>query len=518
MTETVVTETVVTVEGLGKRYPLGTQSAQPGFWAQLVTNSLRRMTMRPVEKPAGETDIWALKDISFTVGRGERIGVIGRNGAGKSTLLKILSRVVYPTVGEARVRGRLTSLLEVGTGFNDNLTGRENVFLNASLYGLSKGEVAERFDAIVAFSEVAKFIDTPVKNYSSGMKMRLAFSVAAHLDPDILLMDEVLAVGDMAFQRKCLERVGDMTAGGRTLFFVSHSMDAVIRYCDRCIWLDGGTVRMDGDVEEVAAAYIESAMNVQASFKGGPRPALEAPVEEPAEIEGGSGDEAGAEEKAGTASEDSAAGDTAAEKAIGDEAASAPETAAAPAAAGETEGDGTSAAFSVQPEAFLVEADVVDAKGRPGVVHRVSDKVGVRLTYDITKPGLYVPGIQIIGPEGTLAFVSIPAKGDPEAYRYDRPGRFSATAWIPSHLLNIGTHGVTVSLFSPDISPFKRHFKYEQLLSFQTVEPIVEELSAKGCLPRPLPGPVRPKLDWDIAEAETRGEAGSAAASVAKRA
>ena len=200
---------------------------------------------------------WALDDVSFDIQYGERVGIIGRNGAGKSTLVKILSRVVYPTRGEARLRGRLVSLLEVGTGFNGDLTGRENVYMNASIHGLSRSEINKRFDDIIEFSGVQSFLDTPVKRYSSGMQMRLAFAVAAHLDPDILILDEVLTVGDLDFQQKCLERVQLLVSEGRTLLFVSHSLEALTSFCDRCIWLDGGKIRADGPTEEILDEYRE---------------------------------------------------------------------------------------------------------------------------------------------------------------------------------------------------------------------------------------------------------------------
>ena len=197
--------------------------------------------------------------------RGERVGIVGRNGAGKSTLLKVLSRVVFPTKGAATIRGRLTSLLEVGTGFNENLSGRENVYLNASIHGLSRTEIDRRIDDIVEFAGVRPFLDTAVKRYSSGMQMRLAFAVAAHLDPDILLLDEVLAVGDLSFQQKCLERVEGLVSEGRTLLFVSHSLDAISRFCNRCIWLDGGKIRQDGPAERVVEAYLEELAGVRSA-------------------------------------------------------------------------------------------------------------------------------------------------------------------------------------------------------------------------------------------------------------
>lgn len=196
-----------------------------------------------------------MKDVSFDVHPGEVVGIIGRNGAGKSTLLKILSRITEPTGGEAIINGRVGSLLEVGTGFHPELTGRENVYMNGTILGMKKREIADKFDEIVAFSELDKFIDTPVKRYSSGMYVRLAFAVAAHLEPNILLVDEVLAVGDMNFQRKCMGKMGELATSGRTILFVSHQMNAVRRMCTRCLLIDGGTLRMDAAPSEVVSAY-----------------------------------------------------------------------------------------------------------------------------------------------------------------------------------------------------------------------------------------------------------------------
>jgi lipopolysaccharide transport system ATP-binding protein len=245
---------VISVRGLSKQYTRGPESTRSfhGALAGLL-RLIRRQKADP--RSARRDAFWALDDVSFDVHYGERVGIIGRNGAGKSTLLKILSRVTYPTKGEAILRGRLVSLLEVGTGFNGDLSGRENVYLNASLHGLSRSEIAARFDEIVAFADIGDFLDTPVKRYSSGMQMRLAFSVAAHLDADILLLDEVLAVGDFDFQVKCLMRIEELVSEGRTLLFVSHSPDAVMSFCDRCIWLEKGRIRGDGPTAEVLRAY-----------------------------------------------------------------------------------------------------------------------------------------------------------------------------------------------------------------------------------------------------------------------
>lgn len=259
---------VISVKGISKRY-----SRRDGVsWASLqaVRNLLRRLGRRlrgaaAVPQAQSDDEFWALKDISFDVKRGQRIGIIGRNGAGKSTLLKIMSRLVYPTEGEVRIRGRVTSLLEVGTGFNMNLCGRENIYLNAALHGLDKAEIDAIFDDIVEFSGVGEFLEMPVKHYSSGMYMRLAFSVAAHLDPDILMMDEVLAVGDLSFQQKCLQRVENLASEGRTIIFVSHSMGDIARFCDHLIWIDQGKIRYAGDVVTGIAMYQQNVDPQQAA-------------------------------------------------------------------------------------------------------------------------------------------------------------------------------------------------------------------------------------------------------------
>ena len=207
----------------------------------------------------GSSDIiWALRGVSFEVKKGEVVGIIGRNGAGKSTLLKILARITEPTSGRAIVNGRIGSLLEVGTGMHQELTGRENIYLSGTILGMTKAEVDRKFEEIVEFAELGKFIDTPVKRYSSGMKVRLGFAIAAHLEPEILLVDEVLAVGDAAFQKKCLGKMGDVAKEGRTVLFVSHNMGAITRLCQRAFWLDGGMVVADGDAEYVVSRYLMS--------------------------------------------------------------------------------------------------------------------------------------------------------------------------------------------------------------------------------------------------------------------
>jgi lipopolysaccharide transport system ATP-binding protein len=242
----------IVVEKLSKRYVIGAARRDLMLREQIV--ELVKAPFRGRAKEANE--IWALKDVSFRIEPGEVVGIIGRNGAGKSTLLKILSRIVYPTAGRVTVHGRVGALLEVGTGFHEELTGRENVYLNGSILGMSKRQVDARFDEIVEFAGVARFIDTPIKRYSSGMRLRLGFAVAAHLDPSILIVDEVLAVGDAGFQKKCLAAMSDLRTGGRTVLFVSHSMAAVQNLCRRGIWIDDGRVREDGPAKEIIEHYL----------------------------------------------------------------------------------------------------------------------------------------------------------------------------------------------------------------------------------------------------------------------
>ena len=279
----------IRAEGLGKQYRIGGSSRiahddlgglyenqgallggySPFDGSMSVRDALSKVLMAPLRRAVGvlrkepatravERTIWALQDVSLEITAGEVVGLIGRNGSGKSTLLRILSRITEPTRGWAEVSGRVGSLLEVGTGFHPELTGRENTFLNGAILGMKKAEIERKFDEIVAFAELERFVDTPVKHYSSGMYMRLAFAVAAHLEPEILLVDEVLAVGDVRFQRKCLEKMHSVGSEGRTVLFVSHNMPAITRLCPRVILLDQGRVLRDGPAHEVASAYMVS--------------------------------------------------------------------------------------------------------------------------------------------------------------------------------------------------------------------------------------------------------------------
>ncbi|MEZ5591610.1 MAG: ABC transporter ATP-binding protein [Gammaproteobacteria bacterium] len=243
----------IQVDNLSKEYRIGRLKHETMLRDVLVNFAKGKFLNREAQ-----STFWAVKNVSFTIDRGEVVGIIGRNGAGKSTLLKLLSKITYPTTGSINVQGRVASLLEVGTGFHEELTGRENIYLNGSILGMKKHEIDERIDQIIEFSGVEMFIETPIKRYSSGMKLRLGFAVAAHLDPDILQVDEVLAVGDAAFQKKCLQVMDDLRSGGRTVLFVSHNMEAVENLCSRCIWIDQGKIRQDGNASEVIRAYMSS--------------------------------------------------------------------------------------------------------------------------------------------------------------------------------------------------------------------------------------------------------------------
>lgn len=245
---------VLQVSGLSKRYRLGEYSAD----TQLREAIMRAVTKFARREREQEQIVWALREVSFEVQQGEVLGIIGRNGAGKSTLLKLLSRITYPTTGTLKVGGRVASLLEVGTGFHEELTGRENIYLNGSILGMKKQEIERRLDEIVEFSGINQFIDTPIKRYSSGMRLRLGFAVAAHLAPDILLVDEVLAVGDADFQKKCLDAMDGLRTSGRTVLFVSHNMAAVEGLCSRCIWIEAGRVQDDGEPRSIVSEYMRT--------------------------------------------------------------------------------------------------------------------------------------------------------------------------------------------------------------------------------------------------------------------
>lgn len=298
-----MTDTVIKVNELGKCYALGKELRPAPTYLGRARQSVAgtfEWLMQQVKGPDPEQILWALRNVSFEVKRGEAVGFIGRNGAGKSTLLKLLSRITEPTEGRAVVKGRIGSLLEVGTGMHPELTGRENIYMNATILGMTKREVDLKFDEIVDFSGIEKFIDTPVKRYSSGMRVRLGFAIAAHLEPEILIVDEVLAVGDAEFQKKCLGKMQDVTSHGRTVLFVSHNMDAIKRLCGRGMVLSEGKKVFAGSAEKAVSTYLSSAEQAQVEYRipaprhespayaylmkledGAGNPALEIPVSEP---------------------------------------------------------------------------------------------------------------------------------------------------------------------------------------------------------------------------------------------
>ena len=267
-----MSETALRVDQLSKRYRIGARQKRHDTlggavleFARRPLSNFRRLRKLTAFSDTDEDDVvWALKDVSFEIKSGETVGVIGANGAGKSTLLKILSRITPPTRGMAWVNGRVSSLLEVGTGFHLDLTGRENIYLNGAILGMARKEIDRKFDAIVDFSDVGKFIDTPVKRYSSGMGLRLAFSVAAHLEPEILMVDEVLAVGDVRFQKKCLTKMDEVAKTGRTVIYVAHNMPAIGRLCERAILMEHGSIVQDGPAHEVISTYLTSGLGTSA--------------------------------------------------------------------------------------------------------------------------------------------------------------------------------------------------------------------------------------------------------------
>src|SRR5580704_6050815 len=261
-----MTESVIHVEGLGKLYRVGERER---YFA--LRDVISRALLAPFRRNGARASVdylWALRDVSLDVKQGEVLGLVGRNGAGKTTLLKLLSRITRPTTGFAEIRGRVGSLLEVGTGFHPELTGHENIYLSGAILGMSRVEIDRKMDAIVAFAEVERFLSSPLKFYSTGMQMRLAFAVAAHLEPEILLVDEVLAVGDLEFQKKCLGKMQEVSRSGRTIVFVSHQMGQMRRLCERVIWIDGGQIRDEGPTGKVIAAYESASLSSGETLSG----------------------------------------------------------------------------------------------------------------------------------------------------------------------------------------------------------------------------------------------------------
>jgi lipopolysaccharide transport system ATP-binding protein len=420
-------DTAIRIEKLSKRYLLGNRIDKKDGLRHVLERSLRAplrwMQNGYKMKGAAQEAFSALRDVNLEIPKGETVGIIGRNGAGKSTLLKILSRITEPTEGRIRLRGRLSSLLEVGTGFHPELTGRENIYLNGAILGMTRMEIKGKFDEIVAFANVERFLETPVKRYSSGMYVRLAFAVAAHLEPEILIVDEVLAVGDAQFQKKCLDKMDDVGHSGRTVLFVSHNMQAVSRLCDRCIWLDRGEVRMDGPSHSVANSYL------------------------------GSGGGTSAESQWINSRE-----------APGDQ---------------------------------IVRLLGVRVKAESGIVTESFDircGIGIELEYEVLTPGhIFLPHFLLTNESGVELFVSVDL--DPEWRCRVRPaGRYKSIAWIPGNMLTEGSFSVGPALMT--LNPVNLHAFARDAVTFRVVDPLFERDTARGDYGHPMPGVIRPVLQW----------------------
>lgn len=415
---------VITVENLSKKYIIGHQKRERyTALRDVLADGAKRMTHKlchpftaPKNDPTHE-EFWALRGVSFDIKQGDRVGIIGRNGAGKSTLLKILSRITEPTSGRVTIKGRVASLLEVGTGFHPELTGRENIFLNGAILGMSKVEIKRKFDEIVAFSEVEKFLDTPVKRYSSGMYVRLAFAVAAHLEPEILIVDEVLAVGDAQFQKKCLGKMEEVGKEGRTVLFVSHNMAMISNLCQKGIYLDSGKIVLQGDVSQVIQRYYQIANDKN----------------------------------------------DVANRRIGSDAIE------------------------------LLSTELVGLNGN--LETTIHDELTIRMRYKIKKniDARCVPNFHFFAPDGSYIFVT-------NASEISKlpPGIYQADCKVPGGLLNEGAYFVGVAMTSYfDAGTFEVDFFERNALTFNVIDPMDERSNRYGYA-GPVPGIVRPKLDWHI--------------------
>jgi lipopolysaccharide transport system ATP-binding protein len=437
-----MSDSIISVENLSKLYLIGRQAEKGDGLRHVLERAVRSpfgwMGSGKDGKQAKTKEFWALRDLHFQVKQGEVVGIIGRNGAGKSTLLKILSRITEPTQGRIRLRGRVASLLEVGTGFHPELTGRENIYLNGAILGMGRVEIKRKFDEIVAFAGLETFLDTPVKRYSSGMYVRLGFAVAAHLEPEILIVDEVLAVGDAEFQKKCLQKMGDVAHGGRTVLFVSHNMQAVTRLCPRCILLNEGRIKLDGPSAQVANAYLNSGVSTAAAREW-------------------------------------------------------PDIATAP-------GDEVARFRAVRVrsgEGEVIES--IDAR----------QPVGIELEFEILTPGRkFLPHFALWNQDGTLLFVAVDV--DPEWRGRRRPsGRYVSTGWISGNMLAEGLIYVQAVLISLD--PETVHAIVEEAVAFRVVDDMTATTTARGDYPNPMPGVVRPLLEWTTSFVPRHGDTENAA-------
>jgi lipopolysaccharide transport system ATP-binding protein len=412
----------IKIEHVSKRYRIG--GLHPGYmtFRQLLGDAVTA-PFRKLKSGNGYQTLWALSDINLEIGQGELVGIIGHNGAGKSTLLKILSRVTKPTTGQVELFGRVGSLLEVGTGFHPDLTGRENIFLSGAILGMRRAEIERKFEEIVAFSELEKFIETSVKWYSSGMYVRLAFSVAAHLEPEILMMDEVLAVGDAAFQQKCLDKMHEIRQQGRTILFVSHDMPAITRLCKRVVLLENGRITFDGESREVVKRYLSSSLKTGAL--------REWPNQ------------------------------------------------------GEAPGDNV-----VRLRRVCVRAE----DGNTMAVVDIQKPFGIELTYDVLDEGhALVPVIEFYNGEGTELFSTHDTSANWR--RQPRPrGTYTSIVRIPGNLLAEGSLVGHVSIMS-HFPTIVLHAHQRNAVAFQVVDSPAGE-SARGDYIGPMPGVVRPLLNW----------------------
>jgi lipopolysaccharide transport system ATP-binding protein len=413
----------ITIDRVSKRYRIG--GLHPGYltfrevMAATVMGAIRKLR----NETNGTQTLWALRDISLTIGQGELVGIIGRNGAGKSTLLKILSRVTKPTTGSIALYGRIGSLLEVGTGFHPDLTGRENILLSGAILGMRRTEIEQKFDEIVAFSELEKFVETPVKRYSTGMYVRLAFSVAAHLEPEILMMDEVLAVGDAAFQQKCLDKMHSIRQEGRTVLFVSHDMAAITRLCKRVILLDGGRIAEDGAPADVINHYLKMNWNTGA--------VREWPVQAEA------------------------------------------------------------------PGNNIVRLRKVRVHGEQGEnisAVNIHEPFAIELTYDVLEEGhVLAPVVELYNEQGTELFSTHDTKTNWRGRPRERAS-YTSTVWIPGNLLAESSLAANVSIMSHTPATVL-HAHETNAVAFQVIDSNPSE-TARGDYIGPMPGVVRPLLDW----------------------
>ena len=424
---------IIHVEGLSKQYTIGAKAEPYSTIRESLVRTVRKPidALRRVERET-KTQFWALRDVSFDVMPGEVVGIIGRNGAGKSTLLKILSRITEPTSGRVELFGRVGSLLEVGTGFHPELTGRENIFLNGAILGMRREEITKKFDEIVDFAEIEEFLDTPVKRYSSGMYVRLAFAVAAHLEPEILVVDEVLAVGDAQFQKKCLGKMRDVSEHGRTVLFVSHDMQAVSRLCKRIVWLHEGSKRDDGEGQRIIGSYLK--------------------------------------ERIATGSER-----------IWDDPSAAP-------------GDEI---------AKLRKVRVCNSSFDTIETTYINDRVGIEMVYDVAVSGrVLTPNIHVFNESGVCIFVAQDLDPEWRHVKKER-GTYTSRMWIPANFLAEGTIFVTAALttYEPLLTV---HFAEWDTVAFEVID-VFDGMTARGSYAGPVPGIVRPILEWETGVSSLEG-------------